>query len=294
MQPISIIMLRTSTFDDQRSVTSSGETSRKELSPWALVTGASSGIGLCYATTLARDYGYNIILVSNQPNELTQAADMISHSFSVHTQCLCLDLAEQDAAERVHRFCIEHNLDVQVLINNAGMLIFERLTQVPTKRLNTMLMLHVVTLTHLTQLFAQDMVTAHRQDPNRRGFILNMSSMSAWMAMPGIQCYNATKSYVLNFSRSLWHELHPEQIHVLAVTPGSTDTGLLPFGKTFAKWLRAVHITMPPERLVRRALHVLFLTSRKRCMPGAWNYIIVPIINHLPDWVIKIAMPKLI
>lgn len=261
---------------------------------WAVVTGASSGIGLRYATALARDYRYNIVLVSNQPKELEETAATLTEKYSVQTYVLCLNLAAQDAADEVHRFCVERQLDVQVLINNAGMLIFERLINVPAQRLNTLLMLHVVTLTQLTQLFAKDMVEAHQKDPDSRGYILNMSSMSAWMAMPGIQCYNATKGYVLNFSRSLWYELKPEGIHVLAMTPGSTDTGLLPFGKKFGNWLRFMHITMPPERLVNRALHVLFKTYRKRCMPGAWNYVIVPIINHLPDWVVKIAMPKLI
>lgn len=261
---------------------------------WAVVTGASSGIGLRYATALARDYNYNILLVSNQPKELMEVAATLTEKYAVKTQTLCIDLATQNAADELHQFCQKQQLDVEVLINNAGMLIFERLINVSAQRLNTMLMLHVVTLTHLTQLFAKDMVEAHQKNPQRRGFILNMSSMSAWMAMPGIQCYNATKGYVLNFSRSLWHELKPEGIHVLAMTPGSTDTGLLPFGVKFGNLLRKIHITMSPERLVKRGLRVLFFTYRKRCMPGVWNYIIVPIINHLPDWIIKIAMPKLI
>lgn len=261
---------------------------------WAVVTGASSGIGLRYVTALARDYGYNIVLVSNQEKELLQVAQTLTEQYHVSTLTLCTDLSAPDAADVVHQFCVDHLLQIEVLINNAGMLIFERLVNVSPQRLNTLLMLHVVTLTRLTQLFAKDMVEAHNQDADRRGYILNMSSMSAWMAMPGIQCYNATKGYVLNFSRSLWYELKPEGIHVLAMTPGSTDTGLLPFGPKFGNLLRRVGITMPPERLVNRALYVLFHTYRKRCMPGAWNYIIVPIINHLPDWVVKIAMPKLI
>ena len=97
-------------------------------------------------------------------------------------------------------------------------------------------------------------------------------------------------TYVLSFSKSMWYEMRPHHVRVLAVTPGSTDTGLLPFGKGFGKVLRFFGITMPPEKLVNRALKVLFKRRKKTCMPGAWNYIIVPIINHLPDWLVLTAM----
>ena len=83
-----------------------------------------------------------------------------------------------------------------------------------------MLNLHVKTLSKMCWYFGNDM--------KERGFgyILNMSSMSAWMAMPGISVYNATKAYILNFSRSLWYELHSYGVGVTAVCPGAVDTGL--------------------------------------------------------------------
>ncbi|MCQ2346587.1 MAG: SDR family NAD(P)-dependent oxidoreductase [Paludibacteraceae bacterium] len=257
------------------------------MKQYALVTGASSGIGLCYARTLARDYHYNVLLVSNQEQALQDAAASIHNEYGVETQTLCIDLAEAQAADKVYAYCKEHEIAVEVLINDAGMLIFEPLSSVSAAKLHTMLMLHVVTLTHLCRLFGNDMTAAGH------GYILNMSSMTAWMAMPGIQCYNATKSYVLNFSRAYWYEMRRHGVHVLAVTPGSTDTGLLPFDAGFARLLRLAGITMSPEKLVSRVLKVLFRSWRKRSMPGAWNYIIVPIINHLPDWVVFTAMKKI-
>ena len=255
---------------------------------YALVTGASSGIGLEYAKQLARDYHYDIVLVSNQEKELAAAAADIASQFGVQTKSLYMDLSKQDAAEEVYDFCKKEGLEVDVLVNNAGMLIFQSFRTTPMKKIETLAMLHVVTMTKLCRLFAVDMCE------RERGYILNMSSMSAWMAMPGIQCYNASKVYVLSFSKSLWYELRPHHVRVLAVTPGSTVTGLLPFGPKFGGLLRALHITMPVPRLVKRALRVLFKRRKKTCMPGAWNYIIVPIINHLPDWVVKVAQPKLL
>lgn len=255
---------------------------------YALVTGASSGIGLEYAKQLARDYHYDIVLVSNQEQELTEAASAIASEFGVKTKTIYIDLSDSDAADLVYYYCKAEELEVDVLVNNAGILIFQSFRTTPLKKIETLVMLHVVTMTKLCRLFAEDMCE------RGRGYILNMSSMSAWMAMPGIQCYNASKVYVLSFSKSLWYEMRVHNVRVLAVTPGSTDTGLLPFGPKFGSLLRAVHITMPVPRLVKRALRVLFKRRKKTCMPGAWNYIIVPIINHLPDWVVKVAQPKLL
>jgi len=254
---------------------------------YALVTGASSGIGLHYATQLARDYHYDLLLVSNQEQQLLEVADSLSRAYGVRARSLYIDLSRMDAADQVYAFCRKEDLQVEVLVNNAGMLIFDAFRNVPMQRIETLLMLHVVTATKLCRLFAPAMCE------RRKGFILNMSSMSAWMAMPSIVCYNASKSYLLNFSRALWYEMRPFGVHVLAVTPGSTDTGLLPFGEKFGRLLRGVGITMPPERLVHAALRHLFRSRRKRSMPGAWNRIIVPIINHLPDWLVFAVMRRM-
>lgn len=253
----------------------------------SLVTGASSGIGLQYATQLARDYHSDLLLVSNQEQQLQSVADELARTYDVRTYAVYMDLSRMEAADELWAYCEQEQLEVDVLINNAGMLIFDAFCRVPMKRIETLLMLHILTATKLCRLFAPAMCQ------RGRGYILNMSSMSAWMAMPSIVCYNASKSYLLNFSRALWYELRPKGVHVLAVTPGSTDTGLLPFDERFGRLLRSLRITMPPERLVRTALRHLFRSSRKRSMPGAWNHLIVPIINHLPDWLVFAAMRRL-
>ena len=266
---------------------------------YALVTGGSSGIGKHYAEQLARDYGCNLFLVSNQEKELAETAADMRTRFHAEVHTLCIDLAAADAAQQVFDFSREKDMDVRVLVNNAGLLIFNPFVSTPSAKINTLLEVHTVTLTKLCRLFAQYWIDtdpansgtwAHRR-PSR--FILNMSSMSAWMAMPGIQCYNATKAYVLAFSKALWYELRPYGIRVLAVTPGSTNTGLLPFPDGFARLLRGVGITMEPSTLVRRVLRVLFRSLRKTTMPGAWNRIIVPVINHLPDWLVFAVMKRL-
>ena len=254
---------------------------------FALVTGASSGIGLHYATQLARDYHYNLLLVSNQKEELEQVAENLSHTYGVKAIPYYKDLSALTAAEEIYDFANKNDMEVDVLVNNAGILVFYPLCKTPSKKIETLLMLHVVTLTKLCQFFGVDMCA------RRCGYVLNMSSMSAWMTMPGIQCYNASKGYVLNFSKSLWYEFKPYGVHVIAITPGTINTPLFDLSDKFRKLLLTFRISMHPEVLVKKALKKLFHSNKKTYLPGAWNYIIVPIISHLPDWLIFFIMKRL-
>lgn len=254
---------------------------------YALVTGASSGIGLEYATQLACNYRYNLFLVSNQEKELAEVASFLSKTYGVKVVSLFIDLSKENAAERVFDFAREKNIEVEVLVNNAGVLIFYPLCETPMSKIQTLLMLHVLTLTKLCKLFGEQMCS------RGKGYILNMSSMTAWMTMPGIQCYNASKSYVLNFSKALWYEFIRKDVRVLAVTPGTINTSLFSLPERMRKVLLKFGISMQPEILVKKALRKLFRTKRKTYLPGAWNFVIVPIISHLPDWFIFAAMKKL-
>lgn len=233
-----------------------------------------------YAEQLARDYGYNLLLVSNQPAELEIAAERLQSTYKIRVQTLDLDLSLTDAAEQVWAFTQEEKMQVEVLINNAGMLIFDSFNSVDTSRLKTLLSLHTMTVCKLCRLFGEAMVA------RGKGFILNMSSMTAWTALPTIQTYNATKNFVLQFSRSLWYEMQPHGVHVLAVTPGSTNTGMLPFPEKLGRIFLRTGVTQEPEALVRKALKRLFFSKKKVFLPGVWNRMAVPLLKHLPDWLV--------
>ena len=253
---------------------------------YALITGASSGIGLQYATQLARDYRYNLLLVSNQEEQLVDLARLLQENYAVSAIPLYKDLTDTHAAQEIFDYCQQLQLEVEVLVNNAGFLIFTPFNNVPLGKVNAMLQLHVVTTTNLCHLFGKEMCR------RGKGYILNMSSMSAWMAMPGIQLYNATKSYLLNFSKALWYEYKRCGVTVTAVCPGAIDTPLYDISDKARRILRNLHIIMPPEKLVRRALKAMF-RGKKKTVPGFINHIAIPIINHLPDWFVLAAQKRL-
>ncbi len=248
----------------------------------ALVTGASSGIGLQYATALARDYHADLLLISNQEQEQIAVAQQLSDTYGVKTIPLYMNLAEQNAAEKVYDYCKENGLEVDILINNAGIFFFNPLIETSMPRFETMLMLHVVTTAKLCRLFGEDMCR------RGNGYILNMSSMSAWMAYPGIQTYNATKAFIYNFSKSLWYEFRPKGVGITVMTPGAVDTAL--FGLS-PKWRKiAVRLTasIPPEKLVVKALKRMF-KKKKWGMPGLLNHLATPLLKHTPDWLVNLT-----
>ena len=249
----------------------------------ALVTGASSGIGLQYATQLARDYNCDLLLVSNQEKELEQVAADLAAAYGVKTIAHFADLSLTDAAESLHDWCHEQGLEVDILINNAGVFFFNPYCQTAMKRIELMLQLHVMTVAKLTRLFGEDMCA------RRKGYILNMSSMSAWMAMPGIQTYNASKAFIYNLSKSLWYEFKPYNVHITVMAPGAVDTGLFGLAPNLRKLAVNLRVSIPPEKLVKRALKDLF-RGKKADTPGFINWLATPLLKHTPDWMLFLAI----
>lgn len=265
----------------------------------ALVTGASSGIGLQYATALARDYHCDLLLVSNQQEELQQVAADLAGQYGVKTIARYADLSLPDAAEQLHAWCNENGHVVDILINNAGVFFFNPYCETSMKRISLMLQLHMITVAKMTRLFAADMcqrelteeeartgICGHKR---MRGYILNMSSMSAWMAMPGIQTYNATKAFIYNFSKSLWYELKPLNVGITVMAPGAVDTALFGLAPNLRKLAVNLTVSIPPEKLVKRALRKMF-RNKKADTPGFLNWLATPLLKHTPDWLVFLAM----
>ncbi len=246
--------------------------------PLALVTGGSSGMGLIYAKRLA-EAGCDLLLVSNQKEELEKVADDIQRQHGVNAIAHYQDLSLDTAADELLDFCKEQSLEVNILINNAGMFFFEELHPENEAKALKMLQLHVYTPTRLCVLIGEEM--------KQRGFgyILNVSSMAAKLPCPGISIYSATKAYLKSFSKSMYFEMRPYGVGLTVVCPGAIATPLYKLKPSLLKAGVRIGLIGTPEWLVRRALRGLF-RKRRVVKPGAMNYYLPPLIAILPNWLV--------
>lgn len=199
-------------------------------SAWALVTGAGSGIGRCYALRLAA-LGYNLVLAGNRPEPLeTVRREVETSSPETRIRTVSIDLARIGAAEELHDFTRREGIEIDVVINNAGIFSFCDILHTPPERIERIILLHDVTNTQLCRLYAADMVRR-----GCRGHILNMSSYSLWMPFPGLSLYSASKAYLRAFSVAFAKEVREHGIRVTAVCPAGVATDL--YGLT-PRWQR--------------------------------------------------------
>ena len=240
----------------------------------ALITGGSSGMGLEYAKQLAAK-GYDLLLVSNQQEELIKVAEELSQTFNVNVIGHYQDLATETAAEELFSFCQAENLQVDILINNAGMFFFEELTTDNADKALTMMRLHIFTPTRLCILFGEEM------KKRGSGYILNMSSMAAKLPCPGITVYSATKAYLKSFSKSLYYEMRPYGVGVTTVCPAAIATPLYKLKPSLLRLGVKIGLIGTPQWLVRRALRGMF-HRRRVVKPGLMNRYLPPLITILP------------
>lgn len=248
------------------------------MSGWALVTGGSSGMGLEYARQLASK-GYDLLLVSNQEEELPRVAAELQEQYSVQVLTHYQNLATDDAADELFAFCKEQGLEIEVLINNAGMFFFEELSTENEAKALTMMRLHMFTPTRLCVLFGDEMKR------RRHGYILNMSSMAAKLPCPGITVYSATKAYLKSFGKSLYFEMRPCGVGVTTVCPAAIATPLYKLKPSLLKLGVNIGLIGTPRWLVRRALRGMF-HHRRVVKPGLMNYYLPPLIAILPHWLV--------
>lgn len=183
----------------------------------ALVTGASSGIGREMAKILASK-GSGLVLVGRSGDKLHTLKEELESAFGIAVGVIIADLSKQGAAEHVYAQCICREIEVEMLVNNAGVGHFGEVTEMEALQIEQIVALNITTLTQLAVLFGADM--------KRRGHgrILNVSSVAGFAPMPWMTVYSATKNYVRNFSLALREELRSSGVTVTCLAPGTTDT----------------------------------------------------------------------
>ena len=236
-------------------------------------------MGLEYARQLAAK-GHDLILVSNQQEELTKATEELSQAYGVDVIGRYQDLAKETAAEELFGYCQEEKLQIDILINNAGMFFFEELTTENEVKALTMMRLHIFTPTRLCILFGEEM------KKRGYGYLVNMSSMAAKLPCPGITVYSASKAYLKSFSKSLYFEMRPYGVGVTTVCPAAIATPLYRLKPSLLNLGVKIGLIGTPQWLVRKSLKGM-MRKKRVVKPGFMNLYLPPLIAGLPKGLVN-------
>jgi short-subunit dehydrogenase len=187
---------------------------------WALITGASAGIGTALARELAAG-GTNLVLTARRRDRLLGLAGELSTKHGVRTLVCVADLAQPDGPSEIFAFTESKNISIDLLVNNAGFGAYGEFRKVQVERLLEMVQVNVSAVVHLTHLYLPGMMARGGGD------ILILASTAAFQAVPYITTYAATKSFDLQFAEGLAEEVRQHGIRVCALCPGSTESEFL-------------------------------------------------------------------
>jgi uncharacterized protein len=189
-----------------------------KTNPIALITGASSGIGLELAKLFARD-SHDLALVARSYDKLKHIAEDLQKTYGVQVKYYTQDLSVSSAPEEIFKALQSEGGNIDVLVNNAGFGWRGEFTKMDITDALGMIQVNITALSHLTRLFLPGMVE------RKRGKILNLASTAAFQPGPMMATYYASKAYVLSFSEALSEELRGTGVTVTAFCPGPTATG---------------------------------------------------------------------
>lgn len=254
-----------------------GETCR-----WALVTGASSGIGYELAKCLAQD-GYGLILAARSEAKLGEVRETLCSSFGVPVRTMAMDLSRAEAPQEIFRTLSESGLPIEILVNNAGYGTHGPFTGTHLEDEMAMIQVNVTALTHLTKLFLKGMVE------RKSGRILNVASTAAFQPGPLMAVYYATKAYVLLFTEALAQELEGTGVTVTALCPGPTLTGFQARAGIENIHIIRAGMLMDAESVARAGYQGL-IKGKTLVIPGILNKVFAFLVRFVPRrWVTRLV-----
>jgi len=235
-----------------------------ERNKWALITGASSGLGVVFAREYAKK-GYNLVLTARNREALQGLADQLTATYTISCHVEPVDLSALGAASKLKNTLDAIPITIDVLINNAGMGVHGSFLKCPPEKLMNMLQLDITALTELTHAFGQAMAS------RGTGKIVLVSSLLGYQAAPGYAAYAASKAYVLSLGESLHEELKASGITLTVLSPGLTNTNFIaaadqPISPAMKR------VMMEPEPVVKAGIKALE-SRRASVIPGWLNKI---------------------
>jgi short-subunit dehydrogenase len=209
---------------------------------WALITGASAGIGAALARELAAG-GTNLILTARRRDRLVGLAGELSTKHDIRTLVCVADLAQPLGPQEIFEFTESKNIVVDLLVNNAGFGAYGEFYKTRLDRLVEMVQVNISAVVHLTHLYLPGMIE------RKSGDILILASTAAFQAVPYITTYAATKSFDLQFAEGLAEEVRQYGVRVCALCPGSTESEFLDVAGQR-------HHTRRPQETAKKVAHV--------------------------------------
>ncbi|WP_145366055.1 SDR family NAD(P)-dependent oxidoreductase [Stratiformator vulcanicus] len=212
---------------------------------WAVVTGASSGIGAEYARVLA-SRGMHVILVARRKERLKELAAELFDKHGTRTEVISADLSQSEEVGRLFREIEQLDVPVEILVNNAGFGVVADIPNTSREDVLDLIRVNISALTDLTYRFLPSMIE------RRHGAILNIASVAGFQPVAYMGAYAASKSYVLHFSEALWAETRDHNVTVIAVCPGPTRTEFFDVAGV-SGWLKK-QSAQTPEQVVKSSL----------------------------------------
>jgi short-subunit dehydrogenase len=220
--------------------------------PFALITGASKGIGRAIANELASRKS-NILLIARSEHLLLELCENIKITYGVECNYLLVDLGEEQAADKIYDWCLANNYVVDILVNNAGYGLSGSFESRSIQEHLDLMKVNVSSALKLIHLFLPQL------KQQKKAYILNIGSSAAYQSVPYLSVYAAAKSFIVSFSRALKYELRNSTVSVSVVSPGVTDTDFPLRANVPEKGLRAAEkIGMKPEEVAKIAVDSMF------------------------------------
>ncbi|MCL2598037.1 MAG: SDR family oxidoreductase [Paludibacter sp.] len=230
----------------------------------ALITGATSGIGLELALLFAKD-SVNLLLISRNEIKLNEIKREFEQKYKIKVDFMALDLSVSENIEKINNYVNINNLQIDFLVNNAGFGDFGKFVNRDIKKFIEMISLNINALTELTHIFAKRMIV------NQGGKILNVASIASLQPVPEMAVYGASKAFVLSLSQALNYELRKTNISVTALLPGPTDTNF--FNRADRKNSRMTVMNMSPAKVAKIGYDAM-QKGKSKVIAGGFNKLI--------------------
>lgn len=251
---------------------------------YALITGATSGIGYELAKLFAKDH-YNLIIVSRNQAELEQKANELSSQYGIEVMPIAKDLFQREAAFELYEEVNQRGVQVNVLVNDAGQGQFGEFKDTDINRELDIIQLNISSLVVLTKCFLKDMVARNE------GKILQLASIASKVPGPWQSVYHGTKAFVLSFTEAIRTELKDTNISVTALLPGATDTDF--FNKAEmqdSKIVQAGGLSDPAD--VAKDGYEALMNNDDKVISGFKNKVQIGMSNMMPDSAVASMMDK--